>query len=89
MMLQLMELITVTPSDWLGDTAIHWQVSQLVQAAGFDHGTLFAQNAAAIQSVDIMADFQKAWTNFIQSGQVWALGIGLVLGWILHSFIGS
>ena len=88
-MLQIMELATVAPSDWLVDTSIHWQISHLFHSSVFEHGTVLAQNASAIQSVDIMADFQKAWTNFIKSGQVWALGIGLVLGWILHSFIGS
>ncbi len=53
-------------------------------------GTAYlAQNYSEIQKIDIIADFQKAFTNFIESGQVWALGIGLVLGWVLHGFIGS
>ncbi|AFY60931.1 hypothetical protein [Synechococcus sp. PCC 6312] len=28
------------------------------------------------------SDFAKSWNNFVDSGQVWALMIGLALGWI-------
>lgn len=31
------------------------------------------------------ADLQGAWDNFIQSGQVWALLIGFVVGYIFRS----
>jgi len=51
--------------------------------------TFLGQNAAALKEVDIIADFQKSFKNFIESGQVWALGIGVVMGWLAHSFIGS
>ena len=56
---------------------------------GIEHTTVLAQNYSNIQKIDIIADFQNAFQNFIKSGQVWALGIGLVVGWVLHSFIGS
>jgi hypothetical protein len=56
---------------------------------GIEHTTILAQNYSNIQKIDIIADFQNAFQNFIKSGQVWALGIGLVVGWVLHSFIGS
>ncbi len=32
------------------------------------------------------SNFQGAWDNFIQSGQVWALLIGFVVGYIFRSF---
>lgn len=51
-----------------------------------DHGLFFAQ---AIEKVDVLGDFQKAWNNFIQSGQVWALIIGFVLGWMFRNFTGG
>jgi hypothetical protein len=51
--------------------------------------SLLAQSASTLKSIDILADFQNAFKNFIESGQVWALSIGLVIGWVLHSFIGS
>lgn len=28
------------------------------------------------------SDFAKSWNNFVESGQIWALIIGLALGWI-------
>ncbi|MCM1984354.1 hypothetical protein [Lyngbya confervoides] len=31
-------------------------------------------------------DVSGAFNNFIESGQVWALGIGFVLGYIVRSF---
>lgn len=89
MMLQIIDLATVIPIDGLADTSIPWQLSQMVHGSGFEQALILAQNASDIQSIDIMADVQDAWKNFIESGQVWALGIGLVLGWILHSFLGS
>ncbi|MEB3311124.1 MAG: hypothetical protein VKJ02_12905 [Snowella sp.] len=53
-----------------------------------DWTTLLAQNISEIKKIDIIADFQKSFQNFIKSGQVWALGIGLVLGWVLKGFLG-
>ncbi len=44
-------------------------------------GTMLAQNI----QVDIMADMQKGFRNFIESGQVWALLIGMVLGYMFRS----
>ena len=44
---------------------------------------LFAQK---IEDPDIIGKFQKSWKNFIESGQVWALGIGFVLGYIFRTF---
>lgn len=32
--------------------------------------------------VDILADIQNWWNNFIRSGQIWALFIGFVLGYL-------
>ena len=31
------------------------------------------------------SDVGNAWDNFIESGQVWALGIGFILGYIVRS----
>jgi hypothetical protein len=54
-----------------------------------DSITFLAQNMSEIKKIDIIGDFQKSFKHFIESGQVWALGIGIVLGWIFHSFLGS
>jgi hypothetical protein len=53
-----------------------------------DLTTLLAQNIGEIKKIDIIGDFQKSFQNFIKSGQVWALGIGLVIGWLLKGFLG-
>jgi hypothetical protein len=34
---------------------------------------------------DILGDFQKAFNNFVKTGQVWALVIGLALGYLFRS----
>jgi len=46
------------------------------------HGTVLAQD---LSRFDIIGDLTKAFNNFIQSGQVWALLIGLVVGYLLKS----
>lgn len=35
---------------------------------------------------DILGDLSKGWANFIESGQVWALIIGVVIGYIIRAF---
>jgi hypothetical protein len=34
---------------------------------------------------DVFADFRNFMTNFIESGQIWALVIGFILGYLLRS----
>jgi hypothetical protein len=50
--------------------------------------TLLAQSMGEIKKIDVLGDFQKSFQNFIKTGQVWALGIGLVIGWLLKGFLG-
>lgn len=42
--------------------------------------TLLAQNVN-IKDADVLGQMQQAFQKFIQSGQAWALAIGLVLGY--------
>jgi hypothetical protein len=44
--------------------------------------TLFAKVS---RDIDVLAQMQDAFNNFIKSGQVWALGIGFVLGYLFRS----
>ena len=44
------------------------------------HWTVLAQD---FSDIDILADITKAFNNFIKSGQVWALLIGLIVGYFL------
>jgi hypothetical protein len=48
-----------------------------------DHGLLFAQ---VIQEVDILAQINDAWKNFVESGQIWALLTGVFFGYVFASF---
>lgn len=47
--------------------------------------TLIAQKSySSIQEVDIIADMKDAWDHFIETGQVWALLIGLFVGYMFR-----
>ena len=49
-------------------------------------GTFLAQR---IEDPDILGQMQDAWNNFIESGQVWALLIGLFVGYMFRSMTTS
>ncbi|WP_414549794.1 hypothetical protein [Anabaena sp. CCY 0017] len=40
--------------------------------------------AQSINDPDVVGQMQQAWNNFVLTGQVWALLIGLVIGYILR-----
>jgi len=39
------------------------------------------------QSYDIFADVQKAWNNFVSTGQIGAFFIGIFVGWFIKGII--
>ncbi|MEH2251444.1 hypothetical protein [Nostoc sp.] len=41
--------------------------------------------APTITDPDVMGQIQKSWSHFIQTGQVWALLIGLVIGYMIRN----
>ncbi len=41
--------------------------------------------AQTITDPDLMGQIQKSWNHFIQTGQVWALLIGLVIGYMIRN----
>lgn len=41
--------------------------------------------AQTFDDVDILADMEGAWNNFIETGQVWALLIGVFFGYLFKS----
>ena len=47
---------------------------------------VLAQN---VSDTNVIAQMQSAWDNFIKSGQVWALLIGLFFGYLFRSFTSS
>ena len=44
---------------------------------------IYAQN---LNNIDILADINEAWNNFVETGQVWAFVIGIFFGYIFASF---
>jgi hypothetical protein len=45
------------------------------------HGLVLAQQ---FQNVDIIANIQTGWTDFLQTGKAGALAIGLVMGYMIR-----
>ncbi|MBD2596140.1 hypothetical protein BCD64_02695 [Nostoc sp. MBR 210] len=41
--------------------------------------------AQQVSDPNLMGQVQKAWNHFIQTGQVWALLIGVVIGWLFRN----
>lgn len=44
--------------------------------------TVLAQN---VSDPDVLGQVQKAFNNFVETGQVWALLIGLVVGYLIRN----
>lgn len=66
---------------WLPSiTQVHDSVSQLQWMLPIN-STVVAQT---ITDADFLGNVQKAFNNFIQSGQVWALLIGLIIGYVIR-----
>ncbi len=42
--------------------------------------------AQVIEDPDILGQMEAAWNNFIESGQAWALIIGLFIGYVFKGF---
>ncbi|MCE2671292.1 MAG: hypothetical protein ACK4YL_21230 [Microcystis sp.] len=38
------------------------------------------------QDVDVIGNFQKSFSNFVKTGQVWALLIGFIVGYMFRGF---
>jgi hypothetical protein len=85
----LLNMIDISTLSLSGvDTLFDHQSVSLLGHQFSDLTTLLAQNMGEMKKIDIIGDFQKSFQNFIKTGQVWALGIGLVIGWLLKGFLG-
>jgi hypothetical protein len=52
---------------------------------GFSHSLISGSIWIAQIKDDLFNNVGQSWSNFIQSGQVWALAIGFVLGYLFRS----
>ncbi len=41
--------------------------------------------AQTVNDPDLLGQVQKAWNNFVETGQIWALLIGLVVGYLIRN----
>lgn len=39
-----------------------------------------------VKQTDLWGDVQRAWNNFVKTGQLWAMLIGFILGYAIRSF---
>lgn len=84
-MLELAQLITgseLTAQLSTIDSVSHFQLADL---HSYIHMDLVAQQF----NQDVMGDLAKGWNNFVKSGQIWALMIGAVVGYLFRSITNS
>ena len=75
LIITILESTTWLPSMTPG-YSLDWQLFSPVLSEG-----VLAQ---ALKDPDILGNIQTAFNNFVQSGQIWALLIGLFIGYLLR-----
>ena len=50
------------------------------------NGAVLAQQ---VSETNVLTDMQKAFNNFVQTGQIWAMLIGIVIGYIIRNTTAS
>ncbi|HEY9907269.1 MAG TPA: hypothetical protein V6D18_06630 [Thermosynechococcaceae cyanobacterium] len=61
----------------------HWV--DVWQGMHWDLPLELAQATRKIE-VDLMGDVQRSFNNFVKTGQIWALLVGFIMGYIFRSF---
>lgn len=61
-------------------------LADLSQSFQFDLPTEHLVLAQQIRQTDLVGDVQKAFDNFVKTGQAWAFLIGLVFGYLIKTF---
>ncbi|MEM6839499.1 MAG: hypothetical protein AAF609_21985 [Cyanobacteria bacterium P01_C01_bin.120] len=74
---------------WVATGEHGWRSPEISSEILAHQGLAFNQNNAVVLAQeqfdqDVIADFGNAMAYFIESGQVWALIIGFVLGYLLR-----
>lgn len=62
-------------------SAIHHLVTTVDLSSLTDHLMTISD-----KDVDIIGNFQKSFSHFVKSGQVWALAGGVVIGYMFRGF---
>jgi hypothetical protein len=50
-----------------------------------EHITFLANNYSNIKDPDLLGQMQGAWNNFVKTGQIWAMLIGIIVGYMFKS----
>jgi hypothetical protein len=78
----VIEAIQTLPT--ITDTISHLHLAFAGLNAHFQTDWLFfAQDVS--NTPDILANLQNAWSNFVKTGQIWALLIGMFFGYLFRS----
>ncbi|MGL5196822.1 MAG: hypothetical protein ACRC8Y_24795 [Chroococcales cyanobacterium] len=77
----IQELITQLPI-----SANSGEVLSPLMGESFRQAIVLAQQ---VSDPDIMGRITDAWNNFVETGQIWALIIGMVLGYLFRGFRGG
>jgi hypothetical protein len=65
------------------------QIDRIIQESNFLFGfssQLTLVLAQSVEDPDVLGQIADAWNTFIETGQVWALLIGLIIGYMFRSF---
>jgi hypothetical protein len=48
---------------------------------------ILAQDVGSFSDIDIIEDIRAAWQEFVETGRIWAMLIGIFLGYAFRSFL--
>ncbi|HEY9638746.1 MAG TPA: hypothetical protein V6D14_35510 [Coleofasciculaceae cyanobacterium] len=75
-------LDSISPwSDVLAGVSNHFQLAELSSHLQVDWNVL----AQTISDANLLGQIASAWNKFIKTGQVWALLIGIAIGYLFRS----
>ncbi len=75
--------LSVLPHTAIASSNLHFDVSNI--HAHINHAHINMDLLAQQFNQDVMGDIGKGWKRFVDSGQIWALGIGVVVGYLFRS----
>lgn len=82
---------TGTPTTALVDWTLVFRMVELSRPdlsadGGFGEGLSQVRQPVVAQQFDqdILGDLANAWNNFVQTGQIWALIIGVIIGYLVR-----
>ncbi|HEY9849441.1 MAG TPA: hypothetical protein V6D28_08285 [Leptolyngbyaceae cyanobacterium] len=74
-----------TMTDWIGSQAHGISSFPLLFSKLTFELTLLAQQ---VSDPDLFGQVQRAWNHFVQSGQIWALFLGVIIGYFIRGMTG-